>query len=65
LGVANDNALAIISKVIKKDDFVILYRTGEIILIKKDLKPVAIDYQSSLSFELSDACLIYPIKYGF
>jgi hypothetical protein len=37
---------AIIGKVIKKDDFVILYRTGEIILIKKDLKPVAIDYQS-------------------
>jgi hypothetical protein len=54
---------AIIGKVIKKDDFVILYRTGKIILIKKDLKPVAIGYQSSLSFELSDACQIKENKY--
>jgi hypothetical protein len=50
-------------KYIKKDDFVILYRTGKIILIKKDLKPVAIGYQSSLSFELSDACQIKENKY--
>lgn len=54
---------AIIGKVIKKDDFVILYRTGKIIIIKRDLNPVAIDYQSSLSFELSDACQIEETKY--
>jgi hypothetical protein len=48
---------------IEKEDFVVLYRTGKIILIKKDLKPVAIDYQSSLSFELSDACQIKENKY--
>jgi hypothetical protein len=40
-----------------------LYRAGKIILIKRDLNPVAIDYQSSLSFELSDACQIEETKY--
>jgi hypothetical protein len=35
----------------------------KIIIIKRDLSPVAIDYQSSLSFELSDACQIEETKY--
>jgi hypothetical protein len=39
------------------------FRTGKIIIIKRDLNPVAIDYQSSLSFELSDACQIEETKY--
>jgi hypothetical protein len=40
-----------------------MYRAGKIIIIKRDLNPVAIDYQSSLSFELSDACQIEETKY--